>query len=113
MGARGHPGDLYPEHHHGRNHRADFAPFRQPAPLPLNHSSKHIMSHSPASAYLLIFRDKTPDVYRGLSADQRPALMDRWNAWYEGLAAAGTVQHGHALQPAGRGVSGSRGERVT
>jgi hypothetical protein len=38
--------------------------------------------------------------------------MEQWNAWYEGLAAAGKVQHGHPLQASGRVVSGTRGERV-
>lgn len=64
------------------------------------------------SPYLLIFRDASSTVYRDISADDRQRLMQEWNAWYDGLAAAGKVQHGHPLQPQGRVVSGPRGERV-
>jgi hypothetical protein len=38
--------------------------------------------------------------------------MQEWNAWYDGLAAQGKVQHGHPLEPQVRVVSGPRGERV-
>jgi hypothetical protein len=65
-----------------------------------------------SSPYLLIFRDASPDVYKSLSAEQRQQLMQQWNAWYDGLAAEGKVQHGHPLEAQGRVVSGSRGERV-
>lgn len=64
------------------------------------------------SPYLLIFRDSSSDTYRNLSPDQRQRLMEQWNAWYDGLAAKGKVQHGHPLEPQGRVVSGPRGERV-
>jgi hypothetical protein len=64
------------------------------------------------SAFLLIFRDTTPEVYGSMSADQRHRLMEQWNAWYDGLAAQGKVQHGHPLENSGRVVSGTRGERV-
>jgi hypothetical protein len=64
------------------------------------------------SAFLLIFRDTTPEVYGSMSADQRHSLMEQWNAWYDGLAAQGKVQHGHPLENSGRVVSGTRGERV-
>jgi hypothetical protein len=66
--------------------------------------------HSP---FLLIFRDRTPDPYRTLSPEERQQLMQQWNAWYDRLAVAGKVQHGNPLDPAGRVVSGPRGERVT
>lgn len=65
------------------------------------------------SPYLLIFRDASPDVYGSMSAEQRQKLMQQWNAWYDGLAAEGKVQHGHPLEMGGRTVSGPRGERVT
>ena len=65
------------------------------------------------SPYLLIFRDVSPETYKTMSADQRQQLMLQWNAWYDGLAASGKVEHGHPLEPRGRVVSGSRGERVT
>jgi hypothetical protein len=64
------------------------------------------------SPYLLIFRDVSPDVYQTISPDERQKLMQQWNAWYDGLAAEGKVQHGHPLEPQGRVVSGARGERV-
>jgi hypothetical protein len=64
------------------------------------------------SPYLLIFRDAPPETYKAMSADQRQQLMQQWNAWYDGLAAQGKVQHGHPLEPQGRVVSGTRGERV-
>lgn len=67
---------------------------------------------TPLSPYLLIFRDASSTVYRDLSADERQQLMEKWNAWYDSLAAAGKVQHGHPLQPQGRVVSGARGERI-
>ncbi|HUR56415.1 MAG TPA: YciI family protein [Opitutaceae bacterium] len=64
------------------------------------------------SPYLLIFRDASPDVYTNLSADQRQQLMHQWNAWYDGLAEQGKVEHGNPLEASGRTVSGVRGERV-
>jgi len=64
------------------------------------------------SPYLLIFRDASSDVYKSMSAEQRQQLLQQWNEWYDGLAAKGKVQHGHPLEPQGRVVSGSRGERV-
>ena len=69
-------------------------------------------STASSSAYLLFFRDASPDVYAGMSAEQRQHLMQRWNAWYDGLAAKGKVQHGQPLEPSGRVVSGPRGDRV-
>jgi hypothetical protein len=65
------------------------------------------------SPYLLIFRDASSDMYKAISPEQRQQLMQQWNAWYDGLAAQGKVQHGHPLEPTGRVVSGSRGERIT
>lgn len=65
------------------------------------------------SPYLLIFRDTASDTYKALSAEQRQRLMEQWNAWYDGLEAAGKVEHGHPLEPGGRVVAGPRGERVT
>jgi hypothetical protein len=64
------------------------------------------------SPYLLIFRDASPDVYTNMSAEQRQQLMQQWNAWYDGLAEQGKVEHGNPLEAAGRVVSGARGERV-
>lgn len=64
------------------------------------------------SPYLLIFRDASPDVYQTISPQERQELMMQWNAWYDGLAAQGKVQHGHPLEPQVRVVSGPKGERV-
>jgi hypothetical protein len=64
------------------------------------------------SPYLLIFRDASADTYKAMSATQRQQLMQQWNEWYDGLAAQGKVQHGHPLEPQGRVVSGTRGDRV-
>lgn len=63
--------------------------------------------------FLLIFRDISSETYKSMSADQRQQLMEAWNAWYDGLEAEGKVQHGHPLEPGGRVVTGTRGERVT
>lgn len=65
------------------------------------------------SPYLLIFRDRSPEVYQTMSAERRQQLMQRWNAWYDRLAEQGKVEHGHPLEPRGRVVSGPHGERVT
>jgi hypothetical protein len=65
-----------------------------------------------SSPYLLIFRDALPEIYQRLSAEERQQLMQRWNEWYDALAARGKVQHGHPLEPHGRIVSGARGEHV-
>ena len=65
------------------------------------------------SPYLLIFRDSSSEVYKTMSPEQRQKLLEQWNAWYDGLAAEGKVEHGHPLDPQGRVVSGAKGERVT
>lgn len=62
------------------------------------------------SPYLLIFRDASPDVYAQLSPEERQQLLQQWNAWYDGLAASGKVQHGQPLETTGRVV---RERRVT
>lgn len=67
---------------------------------------------SPSSAYLFLFRQATPEAYTALSPAQREQCLDEWNGWYEGLVAAGKVQHGNPLEPVGRVVSGSNGRVV-
>lgn len=67
----------------------------------------------PTNAYLLLFHDLPADTYKAMSAEQRQQLMHAWNAWYDGLAASGKVEHGHPLESQRRIVSGPRGERVT
>lgn len=64
------------------------------------------------SPFLLIFRDTSPDKYLVMSAEQRQGLLEQWNHWYETLAAAGKVEHGHPLEAQGRVVTGIDGERV-
>jgi hypothetical protein len=64
------------------------------------------------SPFLLIFRDTTPDCYRTISLEQRQQLLQQWNEWYDQLALAGKVEHGHPLEPGGRIVAGPRGERT-
>ncbi|HEX9108036.1 MAG TPA: YciI family protein [Longimicrobiales bacterium] len=61
--------------------------------------------------YLLLVRDTTPEVYEGLSAEERRHLLNQWNGWCDRLAAAG-LEAGHPLDNGGRVVSGARGERV-
>lgn len=63
---------------------------------------------SKTSPYLLIFRETSPDAYKGLSPEQRQQLMQQWNEWYDGLAADGKVQHGQPLEPQGRVVTERR-----
>jgi hypothetical protein len=68
---------------------------------------------SPTSPFMLLFRNAGPDTHAHLSAEERAEMARRWNAWYDGLAAAGKVDHGQPLALNGRVVSGRRGERVT
>lgn len=64
-------------------------------------------------SFLLLFRNAGPDTHAHLSREQRTDLTQQWNAWYEGLATAGKVQHGRPLALEGRVVSGARGKYVT
>ena len=67
---------------------------------------------SPAAMpYLLIFRDANAANYKSLSPEQRQQLLQQWNDWYAGLAAAGKLVDGKPLEPEGRVVS-ARGERI-
>ncbi len=63
-------------------------------------------------SFMLIFRDTTPGQYEALSPDERRQSLDQWNAWYDGIAAAGQMQHGHPLRPGGRLVSSRPGNDV-
>ncbi|RYD71190.1 MAG: hypothetical protein EOP84_25315, partial [Verrucomicrobiaceae bacterium] len=65
-----------------------------------------------STPYMLLFHDSSPDRYKKLSPDQTQQFLAQWNAWYEGLAAEGKLDHGRPLEPEGRVVSGARGERV-
>ena len=61
---------------------------------------------------MLLFHDSSPDRYKNLSPEQTQQFLTKWNAWYDGLVAQGKLDHGRPLEPEGRVVSGSRGERV-
>lgn len=64
------------------------------------------------NTYMLIFRDAPHEVYDAMSFEEREACMDRWNAWFDSIAAEGKLQAGHPLEPSGCVVTGAQGERV-
>ncbi|MGH8019459.1 MAG: YciI family protein [Opitutaceae bacterium] len=64
------------------------------------------------SSYMLIFRDSRQDTYKALSPEQRQKLLSDWYSWYDGLIAAGKLQHGHPLEAEGRIVSSDGGRVV-
>jgi len=67
---------------------------------------------SSTAAFMLLFRNAGPETHQHLTAEQRQQLAQRWNDWYDGLAAAGKVLHGQPLALSGRVVSGPRGEKI-
>ena len=67
---------------------------------------------SPATPFLLFFRNSGPDTHIHLSADQRQQLVNRWNDWYDGLAKRGKAVEGQPLEAQTRIVSGTGGSRV-
>lgn len=69
-------------------------------------------SSSEKSHYLLFFRNSGPENYQGLSPEQRQRLVERWNAWFEGLVAAGKATEGQPLETETRVVSGAAGRRI-
>ena len=64
------------------------------------------------SPYILFFRNSGAENYAHLSPDQRQRLMQKWNAWYDGLASTGRAVEGQPLELETRLVSGSGGARV-
>lgn len=70
------------------------------------------MTPGSPTSFMLLFRNAGPETHQHLSAPEKLELTRRWNAWYEGLAAARKVRHGQPLGLGGRVVSGARGERV-
>lgn len=70
------------------------------------------MSSESNTPYLLLFRNSGPDTHRHLTPEQRQALVVRWNAWYDGLAAQGKAIEGQPLELDARTVSGVAGSRV-
>jgi hypothetical protein len=69
--------------------------------------------NSPASSFLLLFRNAGPDTHQHLSPEERDDMTRQWNDWYDALARNGKVQHGRPLGLEGRVISGARGEHVT
>ncbi|PTY02859.1 hypothetical protein DB347_23235 [Opitutaceae bacterium EW11] len=67
---------------------------------------------TPPVPYLLLFRDAPLETYSSMSSDQRAALLQRWNDWFDGIAAKGQMVDGRPLHNEGRVVSGPRGERI-
>lgn len=65
------------------------------------------------SPFLLLFRNTGAENYRHLSPDQRQEVVQRWNAWFEGLVAQGKAVEGQPLEDATRIVAGPGGSRVT
>lgn len=61
---------------------------------------------------MLLFHDSMTSRYAGLSPEERQQYLHQWTAWYDGLVESGKLQSGHPLEPEGRVVSGTRGERV-
>jgi hypothetical protein len=66
-----------------------------------------------SSSFMLIFRNAGPDTHSHLTPAQKAAMAQKWNDWFEGLAAQGKVQHARPLELGGRVVAGPAGERVT
>ncbi len=71
------------------------------------------MTNTPATPFLLLFRNAGPDTHEHLTSEQREQLAQQWNDWFQRLATAGKVAHANPLDLGGRVVSGPRGERVT
>jgi len=71
-----------------------------------------VQTPSPASLYLLIFRDSTVNGYRALSPEERQHLLRRWNEWFESLLDSQVIQGGNPVDPEGRVISGMGGSQV-
>ena len=65
-----------------------------------------------SSAYMLIFRDTTPERYEGMSQAELRENLDRWNAWIDELAQRAGMRVGHPLQPEGRVVGKKKASRT-
>lgn len=69
--------------------------------------------NTPASPYLLLFRNSGSENYAHLSAEQRQQLITRWVGWYDNLAKQGKAIEGQPLEMEEvRIVSGPGGARV-
>ncbi|HYC70439.1 MAG TPA: YciI family protein, partial [Opitutaceae bacterium] len=67
------------------------------------------MSASRTAPFLLLFRNAGPETHAHLTPAQKADLARQWNDWYDGLARAGKVEHGHPLGLTGRVVAGAAG----
>jgi Uncharacterized protein conserved in bacteria len=70
------------------------------------------MNTDSSTPYLLLFRNTGPETHEHLTPDERQRLVERWNAWYEGLRAQGKAVDGRPLELESRVVSGAGGSRV-
>jgi hypothetical protein len=64
------------------------------------------------SSFLLLFRNTGAENIQHLTDMERAQLTQRWNDWYDALAASGKVRHGQPLELTGRVVSGQGGRSV-
>jgi hypothetical protein len=71
------------------------------------------MNANPPAPYILFFRNTGSEIFQPLSASQRQALINDWNAWFEGLLAEGRAVEGQPLELETRVISGAGGARVT
>lgn len=69
------------------------------------------MTTAEATAYMLIFRETTPEAYAAMSDSERRYYLDRWNAWCDELTEAGRMLAGHPLADAGTVVAGTKAKR--
>jgi hypothetical protein len=69
-------------------------------------------NHTAPGAYMLFFRNSGPETHAHLSPNERQRLVERWNAWYDGLARQGKAVEGQPLELETRVVSGATGSRV-
>ncbi len=54
------------------------------------------------ASFLFLVRESTPEVYEPMSALERRRVLDRWNAWVDGMIARGQVTYAQPLENAGR-----------
>lgn len=69
------------------------------------------MAAAETAAYMLIFRETTPEVYAEMSDGERRMHLDRWNGWCDDIAAAGQMMAGHPLADGGTVISARAGKR--
>lgn len=65
------------------------------------------------AAYMLLFRETTPEAYEAMTPEQRRRSMDEWNAWRDRLDAEGRYLAGHPLEDGRRIVAATGTGTVT